>query len=80
MHRDVLRAWQAPLKERYRERPEAAPVTLSAAGTLEDGLACRVQTGRALARAGLHPAIAADGVLVLQTLRGAPRVTVDLAG
>jgi uncharacterized OsmC-like protein len=64
MHRDVLRARQAPLKERYRERPEAALVTLSATGTLEDGLACSVQTGRAVARAGLHPATGGDGSLL----------------
>ncbi len=64
MHRDALRALQAPLKERYRESPEAALVTLSATGTLEDGLACSVQTGRALARAGLHPATGGDGSLL----------------
>ena len=53
---EQLRALQAPLKESYRAMPEAALVTLSATGTLDDGISCSVQTGRALARAGLHPA------------------------
>ncbi|HEU0318925.1 MAG TPA: OsmC family protein [Solirubrobacteraceae bacterium] len=64
MHRDALRAVQAPLKERYRERPETALVTLSATGSLDDGLSCTVQTGRALAQAGLHPATGGDGSLL----------------
>lgn len=64
MDRDALRALQAPLKERYRERPEAARVTLIATGTLDDELACNVQTGRALAKAGLHPATGGDGSLL----------------
>ena len=64
MDRDALRALQAPLKERYREQPESARVTLKASGTLEDELACNVQTGRALAKAGLHPATGGDGSLL----------------
>ena len=59
--RDALRALQAPLKERYREDAAAALVTLSATGTLDDDLACNVHTGRALAKAGLHPATGGDG-------------------
>ena len=55
---------QAPLKERYRGEPEAALVTLSATGTLGQGVSCSVQTGRALAEAGLHPATGGDGTLV----------------
>ena len=62
--RDALRALQAPLKERYREDAAAARVTLSATGTLDDELACNVQTGRALAKAGLHPATGGDGSLL----------------
>ncbi len=61
---DALRALQAPLKERYRDEPEAALVTLTAAGTLDDDVACNVQTGRALAKAGLHPATGGDGSLL----------------
>jgi uncharacterized OsmC-like protein len=64
MDRDELRALQAPLKERYREQPEAALVTLSATGTLDEGIACSVNTGRALAAAGLHPASGGDGSLL----------------
>jgi len=61
MDRDELRALQAPLKEQYRDEPEAATVTLTASGTLGDGVSCSVQTGRALAEAGLHPASGGDG-------------------
>jgi uncharacterized OsmC-like protein len=65
MQRDELRAVQAPLKERYREQPQAANVTLSATGTLDDdGVSCSVRTGTALARAGLHPASGGDGSLL----------------
>ena len=62
MDRDGLRAVQAPLKDRYRDDPESALVTLSARGTLDEGIACSVQTGRALATAGLHPATGGDGL------------------
>ncbi len=64
MDRDELRALQAPLKERYRDEPEAAVVTLKATGSLGDGVSCSVQTGRALAEAGLHPASGGDGSLL----------------
>ena len=64
MQADALRALQAPLKERYRETPQDALVTLTATGTLDDDLACNVQTGRALAKAGLHPATGGDGSLL----------------
>jgi uncharacterized OsmC-like protein len=64
VNRDELRALQAPLKERYREQPEAAVVTLSATGELGEGVSCSVQTGRALAEAGLHPASGGDGSLL----------------
>ena len=64
MQRDDLRTLQAPLKERYTTDPDAALVTLSAAGTLGDGLSCSVSTGRAIAKAGLHPATGGDGSLL----------------
>ena len=64
MDRDQLRALQAPLKERYREEPHAAVVTLSATGSLGNGVSCSVQTGQALAEAGLHPASGGDGTLL----------------
>ena len=55
-----LREIQAPLKERYRAEPAAAEITLSATGTLDEGISCSIQTGRALATAGLHPATGGD--------------------
>jgi uncharacterized OsmC-like protein len=61
MERDELRSIQAPLKERYEEVPEAALVTLKASGSLGEGVSCSVDTGRALAEAGLHPASGGDG-------------------
>src|SRR5271167_2445007 len=64
MDRDELQTLQAPLKQRYRDEPEAGLVTLEANGTLEEGVSCSVQTGRALARAGLHPASGGDGSLL----------------
>lgn len=58
-----LRAMQAPIKERYRADPKAAFITLEARGALDsDGIACRVETGRALATAGLHPAAGGSGL------------------
>ena len=56
-----LRAVQEPLKERYREDPDAAVVTLAASGELGEGVSCSVRTGSALASAGLHPATGGDG-------------------
>jgi uncharacterized OsmC-like protein len=64
MDREQLRATQAPIKERYRERPQSAVVTLRAEGQLDDmEIACSVQTGRALVKAGLHPATGGSGTL-----------------
>jgi uncharacterized OsmC-like protein len=58
-----LRELQAPLKETYRERPEAALVTLKAEGDLAEGaIVCKVETGRALIEAGLHPATGGSGL------------------
>jgi uncharacterized OsmC-like protein len=59
--REQLQAVQAPLKERYESEPAAALLTLSAEGMLGEGVSCSVQTGRALAEAGLHPASGGDG-------------------
>jgi uncharacterized OsmC-like protein len=64
VERDELRAVQAPLKERYKGEPESAVVTLKADGTLGEGISCSVNTGRALAEAGLHPASGGDGSLL----------------
>jgi uncharacterized OsmC-like protein len=64
MERERLREIQAPLKKCYREEPEAAVVTLSATGELGEGVSCSVQTGQAIAKAGLHPASGGDGSLL----------------
>ncbi len=64
MDADELRRIQSPLKERYRDEPEAAVVTLRAEGSLADSeVACSVNTGRELVKAGLHPATGGDGTL-----------------
>src|SRR3954467_6263863 len=62
--REQLRAVQEPLKAGYRERPEDALVTLRATGSLGEGISCSVDTGRALAQAGLHPATGGDASLL----------------
>ena len=63
MDADALRALQAPLKQQYRDEPEAAVLTLVAEGEINDaGIACKVATGRALVTAGLHPATGGSGL------------------
>jgi uncharacterized OsmC-like protein len=63
MNSAELRAVQAPLKARYREHPDEATVTLRARATLDDAaVTCRVETGRAMVEAGLHPATGGDGL------------------
>ena len=64
MNREELRATQAPLKERYRNDPAGALVTLRAEGSLGDNVSCSVATGRALVEAGLHPATGGTGLQV----------------
>jgi len=62
MHASQLRALQTPFKEKYKSTPEAALITLHAKGSLDDSaIACKVETGRALAVAGLHPATGGSG-------------------
>jgi uncharacterized OsmC-like protein len=83
MNADELRTVQAPLKERYREVPEAALVTLSAQGHLGDGVSCRIETGNALVTAGLHPATggsgqgACSGDMLLEALVACAGVTLN---
>lgn len=63
MDADELRALQAPLKSRYRDEPDAARITLRASGELgSESISCKVETGRALVEAGLHPATGGDGL------------------
>ena len=62
MNSEELKAMQAPIKDRYRDDPAAAVVTLKAEGRIGEGIACRVDTGRALVEAGLHPATGGSGL------------------
>jgi uncharacterized OsmC-like protein len=80
---ESLRALQAPIKDRYRAEPASALITLKASGEVDDpdGLSCSVETGRALVRAGLHPATGGDGTfacsgdMLLQALVACAGVT-----
>ena len=56
-----LKSLQAPLKEKYIDHPESAVITLKANGRIGEGITCKVETGSALAEAGLHPATGGDG-------------------
>ena len=62
MNADELKSLQAPIKEGYRQRPETALVTLRAEGRIGEGVTCKVETGKALVEAGLHPATGGDGI------------------
>ncbi|MEO6454336.1 MAG: OsmC family protein [Ginsengibacter sp.] len=58
-----LKNLQAPLKEKYREQPQSAIITLKAQGKIGEGISCKVETGRAIVEAGLHPATGGTGML-----------------
>jgi uncharacterized OsmC-like protein len=83
MERDELRTIQAPLKERYERSPQSAVITLRAEGELGEGVACSVQTGKAIAEAGLHPAAGGDGTqlcsgdMLLEALAACAGVTLQ---
>lgn len=83
MDADTLRALQAPIKESYRSNPEAAMITLKAEGRLGEGVTCKVQTGKALVEAGLHPATGGNGLhvcsgdLLLEALVACAGVTLN---
>jgi uncharacterized OsmC-like protein len=62
MHADELRSVQAPLKARYREQPDAALITLRAEGRVGEGISCKLETGKALVEAGLHPGTGGSGL------------------
>jgi uncharacterized OsmC-like protein len=80
---EELKAAQAPLKARYREAAESAVVTFRAEGRLDEGIACKVDTGRALVEAGLHPAAggtgtqACSGDMLLEALAACTGVTLN---
>jgi uncharacterized OsmC-like protein len=83
MNSEELRAIQAPLKERYKETPDAASITLRAEGRLGEGVTCSVQTGKALVAAGLHPMTGGDGLsacsgdMLLEALAACAGVTLN---
>ena len=83
MNADDLRSAQAPLKERYREAPDAARITLRAQGRIGEGVSCRIETGKALVVAGLHPATggtgqaACSGDMLLEALVACAGVTLN---
>lgn len=61
MNKEELRAAQSPLKDKYREEPQEAMITLHAKGSIGEGITCRVETGKALVEAGLHPSTGGNG-------------------
>jgi uncharacterized OsmC-like protein len=83
MDSNQLRAAQAPLKAQYREAPETARVTLRARGRLNEGVSCKIETGKALVTAGLHPATggvgetACSGEMLLEALVACTGVTLN---
>src|SRR6059058_2904275 len=83
MNAEELRFLQAPVKERYRQQPETALVTLRAEGRLGDGVTCKIATGKALVEAGLHPSTgggglsACSGDMLLEALVGCAGVTLN---
>src|SRR2546430_14240144 len=83
MKTDELRSLQAPIKDGYRQRPETALVTLRAEGRIGEGLTCKVETGKALVEAGLHPATGGNGLsacsgdMLLEALVACAGVTLD---
>lgn len=62
MDSQQLRSMQAPLKEKYREKADSAVITFKAKGKAGEGITCKLETGRALSEAGLHPAAGGDGL------------------
>lgn len=82
MNANELRELQSPLKEKYRNNPRSAVITLKAKGEIGEGISCKVETGRALVEAGLHPAtggtgmLACSGDLLLEALVACAGVTI----
>src|SRR3954447_14190895 len=83
MNADDLRALQSPLKERYRQAPATALITLRARGHLAENVTCKIETGKALVAAGLHPATggsgasACSGDMLLEALVACAGVTLN---
>ncbi len=83
MNAEELKMLQAPLKEKYRHDPQSAIITLKAQGNMGENISCKVETGRALVEAGLHPAtggtglLACSGDLLLEALVACAGVTLN---
>lgn len=83
MDANAIRAMQAPLKEKYRKDPTAAVITLKASGRIGEGLTCKVDTGKSLVEAGLHPATGGNGMaacsgdMLLEALAACAGVTMN---
>jgi len=83
MDTNKLRTLQAPLKQKYRDDPESALITLKAKGQIGEGLTCRVETGKTLVEAGLHPATGGNGLaacsgdMLLEALAACAGVTLN---
>jgi uncharacterized OsmC-like protein len=83
MNADELRALQAPIKDRYRKNPDSALVTLHAEGRIGENITCKIETGKARAEAGFHPATGGDGQsacsadMLLEALVGCAGVTLS---
>ena len=83
MNSEELKNIQAPLKEKYRQQPETAIITLKATGKIGEGISCKVETGKAIVEAGLHPAtggtgmLACSGDLLLEALVACAGVTLQ---
>ena len=83
MNAETLRSLQAPLKEKYRQEPNTALVTLRAEGRLGEGITCKIETGKAPVTAGLHRATGGDGLsacsgdMLLEALVGCAGVTLN---
>lgn len=83
MNSEQLKHLQAPLKEKYKENPESAIITLKAEGTLGEGVSCNIETGKKIAAAGLHPATGGSGLelcsgdMLLEALAACAGVTMN---
>ena len=83
MNSAELKNLQAPIKEKYKSEPESAMITLKARGKIGEGISCKVETGKAIVEAGLHPAtggtgmLACSGDLLLEALVACAGVTLQ---
>jgi uncharacterized OsmC-like protein len=83
MQAEELRSLQEPLKQRYRENPETAVITLRAQARMGEGITCKIETGKGMVEAGLHPATGGNGLaacsgdMLLEALAACAGVTLS---